>query len=101
MAAKRPRGGGYYNATLATTGAAIPLPAGAAGFVIHVSAACYIGMANDATLLTFAAGAPNLTNYGVLGAAMWQEFDAFSGGGERFIHVAPVTGTAAVSIAFT
>ena len=93
MAAKRPRGGGYYNATLAVAGAAVPIPVAASGFIIHCSAACYVGVGTSATLLTF-----NTTNYGVVGPLMQQEFT--HGAGETHVHVAPVAGTAAVSIAF-
>jgi hypothetical protein len=96
MAARRPRGGGYYNAALAVAGAAVALPVGANSFTIHVSAPCYVGIASSASLLTF-----NTTNYGVMGAGQWEEFTSQRGGGtERYVHVAPVTGTAIVSITF-
>jgi hypothetical protein len=96
MAARRPRGGGYYNASVPTAGVSVQLPIGASGFTIHVSAACYVRIANNTTL-----GTPDATGYGVMGAGQWEEFTSQrSGGPERFVHVAAVTGTAAVSIAF-
>ena len=96
MTARRPRGGGYHNAALAVAGIAVALPVGANAFIVHVSAPCYVGIANNATLLTF-----NTTNYGVLGAGQWEEFTSQRGGGtERYVHVAPVSGTAVVSITF-
>lgn len=96
MGARRPRGGGYYNATLGTTGAAVEVPNTASGVIVHCSAACYVGVGDD-TLRTF-----NTTEYGVMGAGQWEEFKLHSGtyGEETHIHVAAVTGTAAVSIMF-
>ena len=96
MSSRVLRGGGFYNAALAVAGINVPLPAGAAGFIIHVSAPCYVGMKDSATLLTF-----NTTNYGVIGPNHAEEF-LVPGGvtSARNIHVAPVAGTAVVSIAF-
>lgn len=97
MPARRPRGGGYYNATLGTSGTAVEIPITASGFIVHVSAACYVGVGDDATLLTF-----NTTNYGVMGAGQSETFALHPGvrDEESYFHVAAVTGTAAVSIMF-
>ena len=96
MSARVLRGGGFYNAALAVAGTNVVIPPGAAGFIIHVSAPCYVGMKDDATLLTF-----NTTNYGVLGGGLAEEFRVQGGvTSGRNIHVAPVSGTAVVSIAF-
>lgn len=96
MAARRPRGGGYYNATLGVSGTAVEVPITASGLIVHCSAACYVGV-GDATLQTF-----NTTNYGVMGAGQSETFALSPGvrGEESHFHVAPVTGTAAVSITF-
>lgn len=97
MAARRPRGGGYYNAAVGVAGVSVQLPAGAAGYTIHVGAACFIRTGNDATL-----GTPSTANgWGAMGAGQWEEFSSQGGvTTERYIHVAAISGTAAVSIAF-
>lgn len=97
MPGRRPRGGGYYNATLGTSGVAVEIPITASGFIVHVSAACYVGSAADDTLLTF-----NTANYGVMGAGQSETFALNPGvrDEENHFHVAAVTGTAAVSIMF-
>lgn len=99
--AKRPLAGkaGYYNATLGTAGVAIAFPLHANRCKVHVSAACYVGIGGSTTL-TFNTGAPNLTNYGVLGAGQAEEFSRMALSTETHLHVAPVTGTAAVSVMF-
>jgi hypothetical protein len=96
MAARRPRGGGYYNATLGTTGVAVEVPITASGLIVHCGAACYVGV-GDATLRTF-----NTTEYGVMGAGQSETFALSPGvrSEESHIHVAAITGTAAVSIMF-
>ena len=98
---KRPLAGkpGYYNAALAVAGVAIPFPPHVQRCKVHVSAACYVGV-GGATLLTFAAGAPDLTNYGVLGVGQAEEFHRMPLSTETHLHVAPVSGTAAVSVIF-
>ena len=97
MPARRPRGGGYYNATLGTSGTAVEIPINASGFIVHCGAACYVGVADDDTLLAF-----NTTNYGVMGAGQSETFALNPGvrSEENHFHVAAVTGTAAVSIMF-
>lgn len=96
MAARRPRGGGYYNAILDTAGVAVPVPITASGLIVHVSAACYVGV-GDETLRTF-----NTTEYGVQGAGQSETFalNPAVRGEETHFHIAAVTGTAAVSIMF-
>ena len=96
MASRRPRGGGYYDDDLGTDGIAIPVPITASGLIIHVGAACYVGVGDD-TLRTF-----DTTEYGVLGAGQSETFALHPGvrGEESHFHVAAVTGTAAVSIMF-
>jgi hypothetical protein len=89
FAASEPNG--YYNAALGTAGVAIEMPVTAHGFDIQVDAACYIGVRTSDVLATF-----NADNYGVIlfgGRYTMQQ-------GEDHIHVAPVTGTAEVAIAF-
>jgi hypothetical protein len=96
MAARRPRGGGYYDDALDTTGFAIPVPITASGLIIHVGAACYVGVGGD-TLRTL-----DTTEYGVMGAGQSETFALSPGvrGEESHFHVAAVTGTAAVSVMF-
>lgn len=96
MPGRRPRGGGYYNAALDTTGVAVLIPITASGFIVHVGAACYVGV-GLASLKTF-----NTTNYGVQGAGQKETFalNPTVRGEETHFHVAAVSGTAAVSITF-
>lgn len=99
--ARRPLAGkaGYYNAALGVAGIAIPFPLHATHARVHVSAACYVGIGGP-TLLVFATGAPLLTNYGAIGAAMAEDFSRMVLSTETHLHIAPVTGTAAVSVYF-
>lgn len=96
MAARRPRKGGYYNAALGVGGVVIPVPTNVSNYIIHVGAACYVGTGGNA-LRTL-----DTTEYGVMGAGQWEEFGIHTGvrSDEAYIHVAPVSGTAAVSVMF-
>jgi len=99
MAAFRPRtfaageDAGYHNASLGTTGVAVPFPVGASGAMVSVSAGCYIGVRPNDTLVTFSDD-----NYGsILNGAPYEVSKA---GGSSHIHIAPWATTAIVAIAF-
>lgn len=96
MSARRPRKGGYYNAALGIAGTTIAVPANVSNYIIHVGAACYVGIGGSALR------ALNTTEYGVMGAGQWEEFGIHTGvrADESYIHVAAISGTAAVSIMF-
>jgi hypothetical protein len=88
---------GYHNASLGTTGIAIPFPYGAVTACISVSAGCYFGVRDSATLVTFSDD-----NYGsILNGHPYYVSRAFAAGGSQsYIHLAPWTSTAAVAIVF-
>lgn len=96
MPGRRPRNGGYYDDSLGTTGVAVEVPINASGVIVHCGAACYVGV-GDENLRTF-----DTTEYGVMGAGQSETFALHPGvrGEESHIHVAAVTGTAAVSMMF-
>lgn len=86
---------GYHNATLGTTGVAIAFPAASSGCIISVSAGCFLGFRNSATLNTF-----NDTNYGSLSSGAPYAFQRMRDATQTHIHIAPWTSTAVVSVMF-
>lgn len=103
MAGMRPRDfagnedNGYHNATLGTTGVAVAFPVGAQGAWVSVSAGCYVGVRDSASLVTFSDA-----NYGSILNGAPYEFRRWSSGStaDSHIHIAPWATTAIVAIAF-
>ena len=86
---------GYHNATLGTTGVAIPFPKGARGCVIGVSAGCYVGVRSTDTLATF-----NDDNYGSITSGLPHQMTRISRAAESWLHIAPWSSTASVAVYF-
>jgi hypothetical protein len=87
---------GYSNATLGIAGVAVAFPVEAAGAVLQVSAPCWVGVRGNATLITF-----NDANFGSVQSGAPIPIARLRDGTMTHIHIAPLTGTAIVTIAFT
>lgn len=86
---------GYHNATLGTGGVAVPFPVGAQGALVSVSAGCYVGVRDSATLATFSDD-----NYGSILNGAPIEMRRTSLTSDSHLHIAPWATTAVVAIAF-
>ena len=86
---------GYHNATLGTAGVAIAFPVGASGALVSVSAGCYIGVRDSASLAAFSDA-----NYGSIRTGYPVEVSRTALTSDSHIHIAPWSGTAEVAVAF-
>lgn len=86
---------GYNNATLGTTGIAVAFPTESQGCIISISAGCFIGFKDSSTLLTFSS-----TNYGSFQGGNPYTFLRMRDGTQTYVHIAPWSSTAIVSVAF-
>lgn len=86
---------GYHNATLGTTGVAVAFPPSSSRAIISVSAGCYLGFRNSASLATFSDA-----NYGSISGGAPFVFARVRNADETHIHIAPWASTAIVSILF-
>lgn len=89
---------GYHNATLGTSGVAIPFPPGASGAVVSVGAGCYIGVRESSTLASF-----NDDNYGSI--LNGQPYQIKPGGvpgyhDTAYLHLATWSSTTSVAVVF-
>lgn len=89
---------GYHNASLGTSGVAIPFPPGASGALVQVGAGCFIGVRTTATLATF-----DDDHYGSVLSGNPIEIGRsvrHVSGSTGYIHIAPWSSTTSVAVAF-
>jgi hypothetical protein len=96
MATIRPRAfPGYGNAALGTGGAVVAIPGRAFGALISVSAPCWVAFSDSDDVLGFDAA-----TMGAINGVQPPFYRNRTEGPDTHIHIAPLTGTAVVTIAF-
>ncbi len=86
---------GYHNATLGTSGVAIPFPRGARGCVVSVGAGCYVGVRETDTLATF-----DDDHYGSILNGQPHTMQRISRAQSSWLHIAAWTSTTSVALYF-